>query len=43
MADLVLVEAIEREDAAGAYEAAGEQNRAGRLRAEAAVIRSFLG
>ena len=43
VADLVLVEAIEREDAAGAYEAAGEQNRAGRLRAEAAVIRSFLG
>ena len=41
-ADLVLTEAVEREDAARGYEAAGQAARAERLRAEATVIRSFL-
>jgi uncharacterized protein YqeY len=38
----VLAEAVEREDAALGYEAAGQSSRAERLRAEATVIRSFL-
>lgn len=42
VADLVLSEAVEREDAARGYDAAGEVSRAERLRAEAAVIRSIL-
>ncbi|MCW2760937.1 MAG: Yqey-like protein [Marmoricola sp.] len=41
-ADLVLSEALEREDAARGYDAAGQPARADRLRAEATVIRSFL-
>jgi uncharacterized protein YqeY len=41
-ADLVLAEAVEREDAALGYEATGQSALAERLRAEAAVIRSFL-
>jgi uncharacterized protein YqeY len=41
-ADLVLSEALEREEAAQGYDAAGESARAERLRAEASVIRSFL-
>ena len=41
-ADLVQTEAVEREDAARGYEAAGQSARAERLRAEATVIRSFL-
>jgi len=41
-ADLVLTEAVEREDAARGYDAAGQPARAERLRAEATVIRSFL-
>jgi uncharacterized protein YqeY len=40
--DLVLAEAVEREDAALDYETAGQSARADRLRAEATVIRSFL-
>ena len=38
----MLTEAVEREDAARGYEAAGQSARAERLRAEATVIRSFL-
>ncbi|MET0998305.1 MAG: hypothetical protein ABWX73_06290 [Marmoricola sp.] len=41
-ADLVLSEAVEREDAARGYDAAGHPAQAERLRAEASVIRSFL-
>ena len=41
-AELVLAEAVEREDAAVGYDAAGQSSRAERLRAEATVIRSFL-
>jgi len=41
-ADLVLAEAVERENAAVGYEVAGQSSRAERLRAEATVIRSFL-
>jgi uncharacterized protein YqeY len=41
-AELVLAEAVEREDAAVGYDAAGQSSRAERLRAEAMVIRSFL-
>jgi hypothetical protein len=41
-ADLVLGEAVEREDAARGYDAAGQPARGARLRAEALVIRSFL-
>jgi len=41
-ADLVLSEAVERENAARGYDDARQDARAERLRAEAAVIRSFL-
>ena len=41
-AELVLAEAVEREDAAEGYDAAGQSSRAEQLRAEATVIRSFL-
>lgn len=41
-AELVVAEAVEREDAALDYEAAGQAVAAERLRAEATVIRSFL-
>jgi uncharacterized protein YqeY len=41
-AELVLAEAVEREDAALGYETVGQSAAAERLRAEATVIRSFL-
>jgi uncharacterized protein YqeY len=40
--DLVLAEAVEREEAAQGYDTTGQSARAERLRAEATVIRSFL-
>jgi len=42
VADLVLREATDREEAALVYDASGATARAGRLRAEASTIRAFL-
>ncbi len=42
VADLVLREATDREEAARVYDASGATARAERLRAEAATIRGFL-